>query len=80
MNGRCGDCRHFDPHAHDAAAAGTCRRYPPTALQAIVNDPLRGPQQVAASMSPPTSPESWCGEFAPRIAVTVQYGKSGLTP
>ena len=46
-----------------------CRRYPPTVMQTVQPDVLRGgtPRMVIQSMSPPTSKNGWCGEYQLKV-------------
>jgi hypothetical protein len=44
--------------------AGTCRRFPPTAVPMVQQSPITGQQQLCAeNLWVPTAPSDWCGEF-----------------
>lgn len=47
-----------------------CRRYPPTAFQAVAQNPISGRhEQITGSMYPPIKNDGWCGEYRPKLAV-----------
>jgi hypothetical protein len=60
---RCEKCKWMQPLAQGEMQ---CRRFPPTFVAFAMPTP-QGVKTNMLSNWPPTRPDSWCGEFKPRI-------------
>jgi hypothetical protein len=71
MSACCDNCRFVFAWDSVTGTNRTCRRFPPTALMAMVmvKPTPANPQGVVqqpTGMFPPTAKEAWCGEYAPK--------------
>jgi hypothetical protein len=63
---KCGGCR-FAQALTDGAKALECHRRPPVPVL-LLEMSMNGPQQVVRPIFPVMGAESWCGDYAPKLA------------